>query len=177
MIKDAEGNELFRVKMKNKSFSLDLMKEEHNAYNILEQTTELWHKRLGHFNQAALLLMRTKEMVQGLSPLVEYLPSCRACQFGKQTRLSFPQQAWRATKKLQLIHTNLSGPKIEPSLKRSRYYIAFIDDFTRMSWIYFLRFKSEVAGIFWRFKAWIENQSGCKIKAIRSDNGTEYTSN
>ena len=43
--------------------------------------------------------------------------------------------------------------------------------------IFFLRFKSEVAGLFWRFKAWIENQSGCKIQVVRSDNGKEYTSN
>ena len=45
-----------------------------------------------------------------------------------------------------------------------------------VEWIYFLRFKSEVAGVFWRFKAWIENQSGCKIQVVRSDNGKEYTS-
>ena len=46
-----------------------------------------------------------------------------------------------------------------------------------MCWIYFFRFKSEVAGIFWKFKKWIENQSGCLIQKLRSDNGKEYTSN
>lgn len=39
-----------------------------------------------------------------------------------------------------------------------------------------MKFKSEVAGIFRKFKTWIENQSGFKIQVIRSDNGTEYTS-
>lgn len=39
-----------------------------------------------------------------------------------------------------------------------------------------MKFKSEAAGIFMMFKAWIENKSGCKIHVIRSDNGTEYTS-
>nr|KYP52459.1 Retrovirus-related Pol polyprotein from transposon TNT 1-94 [Cajanus cajan] len=43
-----------------------------------------------------------------------------------------------------------------------------------MCWIYFLKFKYEVAIIFWRFKAWIENQFGCKIQVLRSDNGKEY---
>jgi len=52
----------------------------------------------------------------------------------------------------------------------------FIDDFSRMCWIFFLKFKSEVAGIFWKFKKMVENQSGCKIQSIRSDNGNEYTS-
>jgi len=45
-----------------------------------------------------------------------------------------------------------------------------------MCWIYFLRFKSEVAEVFWKFKALVENQSGCKLQVLRSDNGTEYTS-
>ena len=39
-----------------------------------------------------------------------------------------------------------------------------------------MKFKYEVAGIFWRFKTWIKNQSGCKIQMLRSDNRTEYTS-
>ena len=45
-----------------------------------------------------------------------------------------------------------------------------------MTWVYFLKQKSEVAAAFWKYKALVENQSGCKIKAIRTDNGTEYTS-
>ena len=39
-----------------------------------------------------------------------------------------------------------------------------------------MKFKSEVAGIFWKFKKMVENQSGCKIQSIRSNNGKEYTS-
>ena len=61
------------------------------------------------------------------------------------------------------------------SLSGSRYYIAFIDDFNRMCWVYFMKFKSETADVFWKFKNWIENQSGLKIKTSRLDNGIEYT--
>ena len=63
-----------------------------------------------------------------------------------------------------------------PSLNGSKYYIAFIDDYSRMCWIYSMKFKSDVADIFVKFKAWVETQSGCKMQVIRSDNGTEYTS-
>ena len=63
------------------------------------------------------------------------------------------------------------------SLNGSRYFIVFIDDFSRYCWVYFMKQKSEVAAIFFKFKNWIENQSGKMIKVIRSDNGTEYTSN
>ena len=45
-----------------------------------------------------------------------------------------------------------------------------------MCWIYFLKFKSEVGKFFWKFKAKVENESGCKIQTLRSDNGKEYTS-
>lgn len=156
--------------------SFRLEENEQTAHVVIDNATELWHKRLGHCNQVVLQDLKKRNMVQGL-PLLEDLKSvCKACQFGKQTRLPFTQTIWRATQKLQLVHTDLSGPKSESSLKGSRYYIAFIDDLTRMCWIYFLRFKTEVAGVFWRFKAWIENQSGCRIQVIRSDNGTEYTS-
>ena len=114
--------------------------------------------------------------MEGLPSLEDCVSSCSACQYGKQFRPPFPQSNWRASQKLQLIHTDLGGPQPELSLKGSRYYIAFIDDFTRMCWIYFLRFKSEVAGVFWRFKTWIENQCDFKIQVIRSDNGKEYVS-
>jgi transposase InsO family protein len=68
------------------------------------------------------------------------------------------------------------GPLKTPSLKGSRYYILFIDDFTRMCWIFFMKYKSEVVEIFWKFKKKVGNQSRCRIQAIRSDNGKEYTS-
>ena len=45
-----------------------------------------------------------------------------------------------------------------------------------MCWIYFLKFKSEVRNIFWKFKAKVENESNCKIQTLRFDNGKEYTS-
>jgi hypothetical protein len=109
--------------------------------------------------------MKKNNLVKGLPDLEEELPSCAACQYGKQTRLLFPQnKTWRATQKLQLVHTNVGGPLKIPSLNGSKYYIAFIDDHTRMCWIYFMKYKSEVADIFWKFKAWVEKQIHTKYR-------------
>jgi len=95
---------------------------------------------------------------------------------------------WQATKiTLQTINLEsnreaavnshkFGGPQRTTSLKESKYYIIFVDDFTRMCWIYFLKSKSKVASLFWIFKQWIKKQSGCMIQALRSDNGKEYTS-
>ena len=133
VIKDTEGREMFRVQMKGKSFALDLMKEEQAAVHKEDGDTVLWHKRLGHFHHATLLFMKKNNLVNGLPKLEEELPTCAACQYGKQTRLPFQQnKAWRATQRLQLIHTDVGGPQKTPSLNGSKYYIAFIDDHTRM---------------------------------------------
>ena len=163
LIKDNNNNDVFRIKMKGKIFSLDPMEEKQVAYPAITTIAELWHNRMGHFHHATLLNIQIKYLAIGLPHIESELPNCRSCQYGKQVRLPFQQVTWRATAKLQLIHTNLCGQQRTSSLNGSKYYIIFIDDFTRMCWIYFLRFKSKVAGAFFEFKQWIENQSGCKI--------------
>ena len=77
---------------------------------------------------------------------------------------------------LELIHSNVCGPMSSTSLSGFEYYITFIDDYSRKTWIYFLKAKSEVFEKFKEFKALIENLSDKKIKTLRSDNGGEYTS-
>ena len=161
--------------MKGKSFVLDFKNEEQVV--VHKTTYMLWHKRMGHYHYEALLFMEKNNMVKGLPKLEKDFPTCAACQFGKLSRFPFHQsKAWKATQKLQLIHTDVGGPMNTPSLNGSKYYIAFIDDYSRMCWIFFMKFKTEVADIFGKFKVWIETQSNCKIKVIRSDTGTEYTS-
>ena len=98
------------------------------------------------------------------------------CQFGKQNRKPFPNGTWKASKKLQLIHSDIEGPQRTPSLKGNLYYVVFIDDFTWMCWIFFLKYKSEVTQFFQKFKFKVENESGCRIQTPRSDNGKEYIS-
>ena len=63
-----------------------------------------------------------------------------------------------------------------PSLGNFVYYVLFIDDYSRKTWIYFLKTKDEVFNRFQEFKALLENLSERKIKVLRSDNGGEYTS-
>ncbi|KAK9028215.1 hypothetical protein V6N11_068025 [Hibiscus sabdariffa] len=127
--------------------------------------------------EMGIVQMKSKSMAIDLPEFDDRILTCKACQFGKQNKKSFPKTTWRATCKLQLIHTDISGPQRTLSLAGNRYYAAFIDDFTRMCWIFFLKFKSEVAGAFWKFKRIVENQSGNHIQILRSDNGKEYTSN
>nr|BBP47129.1 putative gag-pol polyprotein [Torenia fournieri] len=148
IIKDASGRELFKVKEKGGSFILNLIEEEHFVFQAKENVIEVCH-----YHPQELLKIKSKEMEK-------YIPELDDCVLN---------QACRASTKLQFIHTNIAGPQRTPSLKGSLYYAAFTDDFTRMCWNFFLKYKSEEAQVFWKFKAMVENESGCKIKTLRSD--------
>jgi transposase InsO family protein len=94
-----------------------------------------------------------------------------------QNRVRFPSGATREHGILELIHSDVFGPVHIPSLGKSVYYVSFIDDFSRNTWIYFLRKKSEVFDKFKEFKALVENQTEKKIKVLRTDNGGEFCGN
>ena len=90
--------------------------------------------------------------------------------------MSFPSGSKRAKHILELVHNDVFGPVKVPSLVKYVYYVSFIDDFSRNTWIYFLKKKSEVFDRFKEFKALVENQTEKKIKVLRTDNGGEFCS-
>ena len=98
---------MFKVKMRAKSFALNLMEDEHAALASHVSNAEFWHKRLGHFHHARFLYMQKNNFVKGVALLEDKLADCVACQYGKQVRKPFSQSAWRASHKLQLVHTDV----------------------------------------------------------------------
>jgi transposase InsO family protein len=74
------------------------------------------------------------------------------------------------------VHSDVCGPMSTTSLSEYVYYVSFIDNLSRKTWIYFLKSKGEVFRKFKEFKALIENLSERKIKILRSNNGGEFTS-
>jgi len=98
--------------------------------------------------------------------------------FRRQNRNSFPVgKSWRASVCLELVHADLCGPMSVESLGGSRYFLLFTDDYSRMSWVYFLKFKSKTFENFKKYKSFVERQSGCRIKTLRTDRGGEFISN
>ena len=116
-------------------------------------------------------------MVKGL-PLIENPDSlCEGCILGKQHKESFPSgKSIRAKTTLEIVHSDLCGPMQTPLLVRNHYMLTFIDDYTRKTWVYFLKLKCEVFEKFCHFKALVENQSGQHIKVLRIDRGGKYIS-
>ncbi|KAG8502260.1 hypothetical protein CXB51_002212 [Gossypium anomalum] len=177
LISDPNGSKLMTVTMADKSFVVDWNKSSDSVYTAVQDKSKLWHKRLGHVNYNSMTQLTKEGLVENFTNSVEKEEVCEVCQLEKQGRLPFPtNKAWRASKRVQLVHTDVCGPMKNQSLNGSRYFILFIDDYSRYCWIYFLKQKSEVASVFLKFKTAAETETGCKLKTLRSDNGTEYTS-
>jgi hypothetical protein len=137
---------------------------------------EIWHRRMGHLHHGALRILR--DISTGLPDFsIEQYDVCRGCSMGKYAKAPFPASDSRSAGILDLIHSDVSGRMSSPSLSGYLYYVLFIDDYSRKTWIYFLKTKGEVFKRFQEFKALVENQTGKKIRCLRSDNGGEYTSN
>lgn len=137
---------------------------------------QLWHDRLGHVSHRNLRSMKFHQCVEGLEfDEDERGEFCDACATGKQSREprnKFPGQ--RATERLELVHTDVCGPMPTESPQGKRYFLLFVDDFSRYTVAYFLRNKSEVVEKLKEYEALVTNQTGLRLKQIRSDNGREY---
>ncbi|CAJ2634874.1 unnamed protein product [Trifolium pratense] len=139
--------------------------------------TQLWHLRYGHLNYKGLSVLTKKEMVKGLPVLQETNKTCKDCIVGRQHRNYIPKNAnWRASEKLQLVHSDICGPIKPTSNGGSRYLITFTDDFSRKTWSYVLTEKANVLSIFKKFKASAEKESNCQLKCLRTDRSGEFTS-
>ncbi|GJY83497.1 retrovirus-related pol polyprotein from transposon TNT 1-94 [Tanacetum coccineum] len=139
--------------------------------------SELWHKRYGHLYVKGLQLLQSKDMVSGLPTIKSLEKTCEGCMVGKQAKQSFPTgKSKRAEGVLELFHADLCGPMRTESLVKSKYFMLLIDDFSRMSWVYFFKYKSESFDCFKKFKALVEKQSGRSIKVLRTDRGGEFLS-
>lgn len=156
------GQILVNVHMtENKMFPLEVSTVENKALVVIEKDeSKLWHLRYRHLNISGLKLSQ-KEMVLGL-PKIDALENvCEGCIYGKQSKKSFPVgKSWRATTCLELVHADLCGPMNTESLGGSKYFLLFTDDYSRMSWVYFVKNKSESFECFVKFKAFVEKQSG-----------------
>ncbi|KAJ4700583.1 Retrovirus-related Pol polyprotein from transposon TNT 1-94 [Melia azedarach] len=178
-IRDDKGNLITKVKMsKNRMFSLNIQNDVAKCLKACyKDASWLWHLRFGHLNFGGLELLAKKEMVRGLPYINHPNQLCEGCLHGKQFRKSFPKEStFRAKKPLELIHADVCGPFKPRSLGNNNYFLLFIDDFSRKTWIYLLKQKSEVFGAFKKFKAAVEKESGRQIKAMRTDRGGEFTS-
>ncbi|WP_425268113.1 hypothetical protein, partial [Enterobacter hormaechei] len=94
---------------------------------------------------------------------------CESCVNEKQKRVSFVKSGnEKKNEKLELVHIDVCRPAQVYSLGGSYYYVTFIDDTTRKVWVYFLTYKFDVFQTFKKWKCLVENETGKKLKCLRS---------
>jgi transposase InsO family protein len=99
---------------------------------------------------------------------------CDACEFAKHTRVPYPSLGLRSNKPFDVIHSDVWGPCEVHSISRHRWFVTFIDGFSRYTWLYLLKHKSDVFAVFKDLCALIKNKFGNTIKVLHSNNGMEY---
>ena len=102
------------------------------------------------------------------------LSFCDSCKLGKYHQLPFICHDITTKGPLELIYSDVLGPSPTVSVKGFRYYIVFVDAYSRFTWLYPLKLKSDALPTFISFHKLAENQYQTKLKAIQTDNGGEF---
>ncbi|GJV16319.1 retrovirus-related pol polyprotein from transposon TNT 1-94 [Tanacetum coccineum] len=136
----------------------------------------LWHRRLSHLNFGTINDLTRLDLVDGL-PKFKYGKDhlCSACERGKSKKASHPPKLVPSDhSKLELLHMDLCGPMRVASINGKRYILVIVDDYSRYTWVYFLRSKDETPEIIKKFIAQAQLNYKAKVCKIRTDNGTEF---
>lgn len=139
---------------------------------------ETWHRRFGHLGKQNLRRLQTSHMVTGLAGMKtdEMGDTCKPCLEGRQSKNPFPQSSGQASKVLDLVHSDVCGQLGTTSMGGAEYFVSFIDSFSHYTWTFPIKKKSEVFGIFKKWQAAVENETGRRVKVFRTDGGGEFTS-
>ena len=102
---------------------------------------ELWHSRLGHMS-----IDRLKSLISTgrLGTVKSESLSCLSCQLGKQPALSITKSDYISSAPFDLIHSDVWGPSPHTTMGGSKYFVVFLDDYTRFTWIYLMKNRSEL---------------------------------
>ncbi|GJU57163.1 retrovirus-related pol polyprotein from transposon TNT 1-94 [Tanacetum coccineum] len=136
----------------------------------------LWHRRLSHLNFGTINQLTSHDLVDGL-PKFNYNKDhlCSACEQGKSKKATLPPKLVPSTEsKLELLHMDLCGPMRVASINGKKYILVIVDDYSRYTWVYFLRTKDEAQNMIIDFVNQVQRNLKAQILTIRTNNGTEF---
>ena len=150
-------------------------KSNFSSQSIAKVSSQNWHNRLGHPNSRVFRHVMHSSLNNTATD--SELPFCTHYVQGKMHSLPFCDSVSVTSKPLELVHSDVWGPAPITSCNGTRYYVSFIDDFTRFTWIYLLKYKSQVLSFFIHFRNLMENLLNTCIKIVCTDPGGEYSKN
>ena len=156
----------------NKEINFSIAKNESEEKMSLK---EKWHRKLGHVNFNYLDVMCKNKLLNGVPEKLEseYM-KCAICIENKMHNLPFKNNRSKAQEILEIVHTDLNGPHRTIGNCGEKYFISFIDDYSKLAKVYCIKSKDQVIDCFIEYVNEIQNVTGRTIKELRCDNGTEY---
>ncbi|PKU59088.1 Retrovirus-related Pol polyprotein from transposon TNT 1-94 [Dendrobium catenatum] len=149
-------------------------KNKQLALLSIQHVPDLWHRRLGHPSRYTLATIAHAHSNVHISPKNFSFDSCK---MAKSHRLPTSISQTITHLPLYLIHFDVWGPVQTGSNQGYFYYVSFIDDFSKFTWVYPLIHKSYVFAKFLEFQHYAEHQFSQRIHILRTDNGGEYINN
>ena len=131
----------------------------------------IWHSRLGHVSLGRLRFLVSKGV---LGPTINEHLDCQSCQLAKQPALSFNKSTSVSSMPFELVHSDIWGPSPTSTMGGSQYFVIFVDDFSRYTWLYLLKNRSQLQQTYYDFSRMVKTQFSRDIKVFRSDNAQEY---
>nr|GEY60911.1 retrovirus-related Pol polyprotein from transposon TNT 1-94 [Tanacetum cinerariifolium] len=172
LIKGSRGSNLYTISVEDMMMSSPIC--------LLSKSSKtkswLWHCLLNHLNFGTINDLARKDLVRGLPRLKfkkEHL--CSACQLGKSKKhTNLPKAKNTNLEVLNTLHMDLCGPMRVQTINEKKYILVIVDDYTRFTWVKFLRSKDETPKVVIKFLKQIQVSLNKTIRFIRTDNGTEF---
>ncbi|GJS84135.1 retrovirus-related pol polyprotein from transposon TNT 1-94, partial [Tanacetum coccineum] len=172
LLKGSRGSNLYTISveemMKSSPICLLSKASKHKSW--------LWHRRLNHLNFGTINDLARKDLVRGLPRLkFEKDHLCSACQLGKSKKHTHkPKTENTNLEVLNTLHMDLCGPMRVQTINGKKYILVIVDDYSRFTWVKFLRSKDETPTVVIKFLKQIQVGLNKTVRFIRTDNGTEF---
>ncbi|WJX45885.1 hypothetical protein P8452_32733 [Trifolium repens] len=179
VIRESDESIVFRGLRKGNVYKINLSElTEQKIVCLLSLNDEkwVWHQRLGHVNWRLISKLSKLSLVKGLPNLNYHSDAlCGPCQIGKISKTSFkPKNIVSTSRPPELLHIDLFGPVSTASINGKKYGLVIVDDYSRWTWVKFLRVKDDAYDVFTIFCTRVQSEKSLKILKIRSDHGGEF---
>nr|GEZ50388.1 retrovirus-related Pol polyprotein from transposon TNT 1-94 [Tanacetum cinerariifolium] len=172
LVTGSRGNNLYTLSLQDMMGSLPIC--------LLSRASKtkswLWHRRLSHLNFSAINYLARQGLVRGLPKLkFEKDHLCLACAMGKSTKKTHkPKSKDTNQENLYLLHMYLCRPMRIESVNGKKYILIIVNDYSRFTWVKFVRSKDETSDFIIKFLKMIQVRLKVPVRRIRTDNGTEF---
>eukprot|EP00253_Pinus_taeda_P023730 PITA_23730 len=156
---------------------------EDRGYDVIFSKGKVFlqHIATGQVKKIGILVKNLYQLEQISTGLpkgtLEQVDTCKGCTLGKYIESSFHDRDSQETYILDRFHSDVCGPFSIAFMAKHRYYVIFVDDYSRKCWIFFMQKKDQTFTKFFDFKALFEKESVKKVTSLWSDNGVVYVSN